>query len=320
MKRGITNRWTGARAASFSTCLARRRLNVIAAPGQLRRYAVLVIAPQLMSDQLFLSYSKKDSAAAADLCGRLRKVGYEVWFDVDNLLPGQDWEREIARAIRESAAVIICLSSQWVNDAGYIQKELRQTLEQMDLRPEGSVFLIPLKLDDCDVPDRLQKYHWGKLYEPTGFASLVQSIDLALNRHNVGRRIDASGSIIAATIGWSKSRRDAALCAGLSIPDGIVAKALVDTGASATCVDEEIVKRLALTPTGATTVSTPSGNDEVFQYDVGITLDGSTSEHSIGVLALSLSAIGFGALIGRDLLSHFRFEYDGPRGLFRVRE
>jgi hypothetical protein len=30
--------WTGAREASFSTCLVRRRLNVIAAPGPLNRY------------------------------------------------------------------------------------------------------------------------------------------------------------------------------------------------------------------------------------------------------------------------------------------
>src|ERR1700680_1382731 len=37
--RRITNRWTGARIASFSTCLVRRRLNVIAAPGQLKRWA-----------------------------------------------------------------------------------------------------------------------------------------------------------------------------------------------------------------------------------------------------------------------------------------
>jgi hypothetical protein len=36
---GPTNRWTGARIASFSTCLVRRRLDVIAAPGQLNRSA-----------------------------------------------------------------------------------------------------------------------------------------------------------------------------------------------------------------------------------------------------------------------------------------
>jgi hypothetical protein len=36
--RQLTRRWTGARIASFSTCSVRRRMNVIAAPGQLNRY------------------------------------------------------------------------------------------------------------------------------------------------------------------------------------------------------------------------------------------------------------------------------------------
>ena len=36
---GRTNRWTGARIASFSTCFVRRWLDVIAAPGQLKRSA-----------------------------------------------------------------------------------------------------------------------------------------------------------------------------------------------------------------------------------------------------------------------------------------
>jgi hypothetical protein len=40
LPRGITRRWTGARAASFSTCSIRRGLNLVAAPGQLRRWAL----------------------------------------------------------------------------------------------------------------------------------------------------------------------------------------------------------------------------------------------------------------------------------------
>ena len=273
-----------------------------------------------MNDQVFLSYSKRDSVAAADLWARLRKLGYDIWFDVDKLLPGQDWENEIARAIRESAAVIVCLSSQWVNDVGYVQKELRQTLNQMELRPEGSVFLIPLKLDNCDVPDRLQKYHWGKLYERTGFETLVRSIDLALNRRNVGLRISIGGAIIATTIGWPQLMELAAMCDRLPRPEPVVSNGMVDTGASVTCVDEAIVKRLGLPPIGSTTVSTPSGNNEVLQYVVDIRLDGSQSRHETVVLALPLSTIGVGALIGRDLLSKLRFEYDGLTGFFRVRE
>ena len=63
-RRNITNRWTGARTASFSTRLIIRRLDVIAAPGQLRRSAAStsmdsVRAKRLlpnMPDELFRLY------------------------------------------------------------------------------------------------------------------------------------------------------------------------------------------------------------------------------------------------------------------------
>jgi hypothetical protein len=106
------------------------------------------------------------------------------WIDEDELLPGQDWQKEIPRAVKASDVVIVCLSNAF-NKAGYRQKEVRLALDAADEQPEGTIFLIPLKLEPCDVPIQLRRWQWVDLFDSTGYGKLLQS----LNR----RRIELCG-------------------------------------------------------------------------------------------------------------------------------
>jgi hypothetical protein len=110
---------------------------------------------------------------------RLTAKGYSLWFDEQNLLPGQNWQLEIQQAIRKSAAVLICLSSRWVNSRGYVQKELKMTLDVLAEIPEGKVFMIPIKLDECEVPPSLSQLHWVRLFDEDGYQRLEKAIDVA---------------------------------------------------------------------------------------------------------------------------------------------
>lgn len=126
---------------------------------------------------IFLSYSRQDSERVRDLYDRLRSNGYQVWFDEENLLPGQIWEAEIKKAIRGAALVIVALSSRSVTRTGYAQKEIRTALDFMDQIPAGQPYLIPLKLDDCEVPDQLGHIHCGSLVDETDFQRLLKALD-----------------------------------------------------------------------------------------------------------------------------------------------
>jgi hypothetical protein len=44
------------------------------------------------------------------LAKRLRESGMAPWLDEEQLMPGQDWELEIRKAVRASDAVVVCLS------------------------------------------------------------------------------------------------------------------------------------------------------------------------------------------------------------------
>lgn len=42
--------------------------------------------------------------------------------------------------------------------------------------PEDVIFIIPARIDNCDVPDRLSKYHWVDLFESDGYGKLIESL------------------------------------------------------------------------------------------------------------------------------------------------
>ena len=99
--------------------------------------------------QVFISYAREDSDAAAKLYLALRELGFDVWFDQESLRPGERWKVRIAQAIRRSDAVIALLSTNSVGKRGYVQKEIRHALEVVDQMPDSVIFLIPARLDDC---------------------------------------------------------------------------------------------------------------------------------------------------------------------------
>jgi hypothetical protein len=133
-------------------------------------------AARTSSLKVFLCHASDDKPDVRDLYQRLRADGIEPWFDEEDLLPGQNWEREINKAVRNSDVVIVCLSPNSVNKAGFIQKEIRIALDAADAQPEDTIFLIPLKFKECTVPDRLDSYHWVNYYEERGYERLKKSL------------------------------------------------------------------------------------------------------------------------------------------------
>lgn len=88
----------------------------------------------------FLCHSSADKAAVRDLAFRSNKHYIVPWLDEVDLLPGQDWNLEIRRAVRASDVVIVCLSRGLVSKPGYyVQKEIREALDVALEQPEGGI-------------------------------------------------------------------------------------------------------------------------------------------------------------------------------------
>jgi hypothetical protein len=122
--------------------------------------------------KVFLCHAHADRDAVKALYARLVKDGVDAWLDKEKLLPGQDWELEIRKAVREADVVVVCLSKQF-NQAGFRQKEVRLALDTAMEQPEGEIFIIPARLEECDTLESLRKWHWVDLFENDGYEMLM---------------------------------------------------------------------------------------------------------------------------------------------------
>jgi hypothetical protein len=126
--------------------------------------------------RIFLCHSSADKATVRGLYARLRRDGLSPWLDEEDILPGQNWDNEIRRAIGRSSRVLVCLSKNAVTKRGYVQREIKIALDVADEQPEGSIFLIPVCLEPCDVPSRLSTLQWVDLFSAYGYERLLQSL------------------------------------------------------------------------------------------------------------------------------------------------
>ncbi len=125
--------------------------------------------------KIFISYARSDQVKAYDLYKRLAKDDFDAWIDKASLLPGQVWELEIRKFIRQADVFIVCLSKKF-NEAGFRQKEVRLALDAALEKPEGEVFIIPVRLEECDNLESLRKWNWVDLFKDDGYENLMRTL------------------------------------------------------------------------------------------------------------------------------------------------
>jgi SOS-response transcriptional repressor LexA len=135
--------------------------------------------------KVFLCHSKDDKLQVGELYRRLISDGFDAWLDSEKLMAGQDWDLEIRKAIRNTDAVVVFLSKGSTTKEGYIQKEIRLALDIAEEKPEGTIFLIPARLEVCNVPSRISRFHWVDLFEENGYLKLKDSLILRMNDLNI---------------------------------------------------------------------------------------------------------------------------------------
>lgn len=141
-------------------------------------------------------------------------------------------------------------------------------------------------------------------------------------------QITAQGPLLSAYVGVSAARQQALTEAGLAVPPAARITALLDTGATGTCVDISVLQSLNLTPTGQVVLHTPSTGDQPVpadQYDVGLIVPAASQTQAPliilnqAVICASLfTAFGFQALIGRDVLAQCTLWYNGSTSRFTL--
>ena len=156
--------------------------------------------------RIFLSYAREDVAFAERLYRDLQSFGLNVWWDRRSILPGQDWDLAIRRAIESSEWFIALLSNNSVTKRGSVQREIRHALEVLEDFPEGSNYLIPVRIDNCEpTHERLKQRHWVDLFPrwEAGLGELLQAfgVDIASVESANTRLVKAMGLFRHALLG-----------------------------------------------------------------------------------------------------------------------
>jgi len=104
----------------------------------------------------------------------------DSWLDEIKIKPGQDWKFEIEKAIDETDVVIVFLSRNSVSKEGFVQKELKYVLDRFDEKPAGIIYIIPIRIEECEVPKRLAglQYINISVSNPEWYPPLFESLKL----------------------------------------------------------------------------------------------------------------------------------------------
>jgi hypothetical protein len=127
--------------------------------------------------RVFLCHASEDKPRVRGYYRRLLDDGFKPWLDAESLLPGQAWEEEIPAAVGDSDVVIVFLSERSVAKIGFFNKEVTLALDVADRQPGGAIFIIPAKLEECEIPRRLARWHCVELFADEGYEKLKRSLE-----------------------------------------------------------------------------------------------------------------------------------------------
>jgi adenylate cyclase len=129
----------------------------------------------------FLCHASEDSERVRDLYDRLKTDGVNPWLDKVDLQAGEEWSVAIPNAVRACDVVLVCISSRTIGKEGYLQKEIRHALDVADEKPEGVVYVIPVRLEDCEIPQRLRRWQRVDLFQAEGYGKLIRALQAAVS-------------------------------------------------------------------------------------------------------------------------------------------
>lgn len=118
----------------------------------------LLVTMQKREPTVFLSYARADAAVVEQVAQRLGAAGLGVWLDKMNLEAGMNWMQEIERELSVVDFVVFFISPNSVK-SGWAKRELQVALHRQ-VSGEGGAVILPVILEDADVPPLLRQFQW----------------------------------------------------------------------------------------------------------------------------------------------------------------
>jgi hypothetical protein len=102
--------------------------------------------------KVFLSYAHADRTLAQKVALGLKREGFDVWENLIDIFPGENWADKIAQALRESEAMVVLLTPNSLSSP-YVNSEISYALGSKAYKGR----LIPVVVGS---PDSLPELPW----------------------------------------------------------------------------------------------------------------------------------------------------------------
>jgi predicted aspartyl protease len=128
------------------------------------------------------------------------------------------------------------------------------------------------------------------------------------------------GPVLQVTLGVEQTIAQQLLAQGIKLPDPISGLALIDTGATSTCIDETVAQQLNLPVVDVVTIASATHSEAKQNvYPALIEVVGLPIKfNALRAIGVPLANQGLQVLIGRDLLQHCTLFYNGIIGSFTL--
>ncbi len=126
---------------------------------------------------IVITHANSDTSIAREVATKLTDAGFDARLASEaRQVPQEDQRAIVQRLIRNSHACIALFSSESVRQRGPHQLELNIALDVLKEIPGDQIFLIPVKIDFCELPYSVRDYHALELGDPNAIPRLNQAL------------------------------------------------------------------------------------------------------------------------------------------------
>lgn len=127
--------------------------------------------------KVYFAYAPQDEMVVARIYKNLRDRGYEPWMVGQDHRPGSNRDRAQKEACFAADKILVFFSSKSVNQRGDIQRNFKKVLDLVDEIPAEEGKIIPVRIDECEVPFSYKELGSIDLWTAYGMLEMIRLVD-----------------------------------------------------------------------------------------------------------------------------------------------
>ena len=133
---------------------------------------------------VYISYNQRDRAVVTAVAEQLKAQGHQLSFDVDTILPGQDWRHTLTQGLKNSEIFIVFLSQNSL-ESQFVLSEIGAA--RAYAAESDRMLMIPVIIDEIQIPAVIQDLH-TIVVPDRDINQIVERISTAISAF-IGRRV-----------------------------------------------------------------------------------------------------------------------------------